>query len=696
MACSFDIESTSFYEDVRTGETFKDNESGSPFLEKRACMYAWIFGINGRCVTGRTWNQFLETCKRVKDYFGLDHDGLRLVCYVHNLAFEFQWFKHLFEWESVFSTKERTPLKAVTSLGIEFRCSLLLSGYSLAKVGEHLQRYKVAKLVGDLDYDLLRHSKTPLTRKEWGYIVNDALVVMAYVQELLDDRKRITRLPLTKTGFVREFIRNRCFWDENAKSHRKDYSGKYRAYRMMMENLTINGIEEFAMLKSAFQGAIVHANFLNANKTLHDVASYDFTSSYPSCMVAEKYPMSKGTKVKPKSIEEFKTYLKCYLSIFEVTFFGLDSTTNADHVISFSKTLNPINAEIDNGRVINADRITMTITNIDLETYSKFYRWKRMDIGKMYVYRKNYLPTDFVKAVLDLYRRKTELKGVVGKEAEYLWAKECANSSYGMSVCIADIQDSKITYDNEKGWIKEEQDINESIERYNGKKNRFLFFPWGVFITAYARRNLASGILECGHASGHYCYCDTDSVKILFADQHGNYFRKYNEFITEKLKRACAYHRIDYDTFCNPCDIKGKHHPLGVWDYEGTYKRAKFYGCKRYAVEYDDGSHSITIAGVNKKTAIPYLERESMESGNDFFDTLRFDFTFPKEGCGKLLHTYIDVPTKGILRDYRGIRGKYAESSSVHLEPTTYKMSVTSDYLDLLDSVTREEERFAG
>ena len=43
VASTFDIEASSFYVDNR----------------KQACMYAWVFGINGKCIRGRTWNEFV-------------------------------------------------------------------------------------------------------------------------------------------------------------------------------------------------------------------------------------------------------------------------------------------------------------------------------------------------------------------------------------------------------------------------------------------------------------------------------------------------------------------------------------------------------------------------------------------------------------------------------------------------------------
>ena len=54
---SFDIETSSFY-----------NTMG----EKQAIMYAWVFGINGKCIIGRTWDEFLLILKRVKDFYSLE------------------------------------------------------------------------------------------------------------------------------------------------------------------------------------------------------------------------------------------------------------------------------------------------------------------------------------------------------------------------------------------------------------------------------------------------------------------------------------------------------------------------------------------------------------------------------------------------------------------------------------------------
>ena len=93
IACSFDIETSSFYIDD----------------EKRACMYIWMLDINGAFVYGRTWDELIKLLSDISDFLGLCHDR-RLVIYVHNLSYEFQWIRKHFEWYTVFSLREREPL----------------------------------------------------------------------------------------------------------------------------------------------------------------------------------------------------------------------------------------------------------------------------------------------------------------------------------------------------------------------------------------------------------------------------------------------------------------------------------------------------------------------------------------------------------------------------------------------------------
>lgn len=689
VPCSFDIETTSFYRDVDgnayTYEQYMTLQHGDKKvkLEKAAIMYVWQFGINGHVIIGRTWDEFTSMMTTISDNLGLC-EKRRLIVYVHNLSYEFQFMRMWFEWEKVFSIDLRKPIYAITKHGIEFRCSYLLSGYTLAKLGEQLTKYKCNKMVGDLDYSLIRHTKTPLTEAEKGYCINDVKVVMCYIQERIEESRGITRLPITKTGFVRKYCRQHCL-------RTRDEQGKSVPnweYVNLMQELQITGMDEFDMLQRAFAGGFTHANAEHTDEIVSDVDSYDFTSSYPYVMVSEMYPMTQGVKISVKSEKQFEFLISKYCCIFDIEFTDIFASETQDNPISVFKCFVKDHVCENNGRVVAASRIALTITDIDYKIIKMFYTWGSLRVGAMYCYKRDYLPTPFIKSILHLYETKTKLKGVEGKEVEYLNSKEMLNSCYGMSVTNP-LRD-EFVYDGEwdiNAMTAEQKD--DLLFKYNSSMNRFLFYPWGVFVTAYARRNLFTGIYE---AKGDYVYSDTDSVKIRNGKDHEAYFKAYNMMVQRKLRAACNHHGLPF-ALCEPQTIKGITKTLGVWDYEGTYKHFKTLGAKRYMVEEENAlkaggkvyNFSLTVSGVNKKAAIPYLIERYGEKG--IFDAFTNYLDIPPQATGKDIDTYIDYETKGVITDYLGTPAEYDERTAVHLEPTGYTLNLSVVYLNYIRGI---------
>lgn len=661
IPCSFDIETTSFYYNG----------------EKCAIMYEWTFGINGNVIIGRTWEELEKLLKTIANHLGLNVNK-RLVIYVHNLSFEFQFIRKRLLWEKVFSVDTRKPVYAITLSGLEFRCSYMLSGYSLAKLGDELTRYKVTKMSGDLDYSLLRHAETPLTNAELKYCENDVRVVMSYIQECVENEGDISKIPLTKTGYVRTYCRNACLYDG---SNHRNNTGKYKAYRELMNVLTLEP-EEYKQLKRAFQGGFTHANAYYTGNILEKVASYDFTSSYPYVMISEKFPMSKGRLVNGNgrlhSEDEFYYYLRRYCCLFDVRFYGIMAKVTHENPISYSRCYNVQNAVSNNGRIVQADLIGTTLTECDFKVIRYFYKWDKMEIANFRVYDRGYLPTDFVKAILKLYSDKTTLKGVEGKEVEYLLSKGMLNACYGM--IVTDICRDENIYTKFDEWEIEKPDIEKAIENYNKNKKRFLFYPWGVWVTAYARQNLFTGIVEF---ESDYIYSDTDSVKVLNYQNHQQYIDDYNRQCEAKLKAACQYHKIPF-SLMQPETIKGEKKLLGIWDFEGVYSRFKTLGAKRYMTEKDD-KISFTVSGVNKAYAIPYLINTYGKDG--IFQAFDNMLWIPPQYTGKNTHTYIDEERKGILVDYTGVPLEFNELSGTHLEEADYSLSMTETYLNYIKGV---------
>lgn len=680
----FDIETSSFYKNSQTGETClepKRTKGWEKIWRKQGTMYAFVFGINGKCCRGRTWSEFLSMMSRCEEFFSLSLEK-RLVVYVHNLSFEFQWMKDLFEWEKVFCLEKHKVLKAVTKKGIEFRCSYMLTGMNLEHVGKNLQKYRVEKAVGDLDYSLLRNSETPLTDKEWLYVMNDGQVVMAKIRETLDREGHTWRIPLTKTGYPRRDCKKACLY-ANDGTHR-NASRESKHYRNIMSSNLIQSEDEFKQLVRAFHGGFTHANAWRQGDVMEKVSSIDFTSSYPYVIASEKYPMGNSRKVVPHSKKEFSEFLNKYLCVFDAEFEDLESVFPYEHFLSYSHSY-CVNAVTDNGRIVSADSAATTMTNVDFETFEKVYRWSRMKVRNLRIYPAGYLPTPLISTMLDYYERKTSLKGVAGMETEYLESKERVNAFFGMMV-MNPIR-SDITYSRENGWTEESVPLKEGLEKYDNSRNRFLAYQWGIFVTAYAQRNLWNGIIEFG---SDYLYSDTDSIKGRNMEKHGDFIKRYDEDAVAKLKKAMEYHGLPFSK-CSPKDINGKTHTLGLWDRDAEYSRFKTLGAKRYFVEYADGHRSFTISGVNKERGIPYMEDEARKRGIDVFDLFEEDFVFPADWTGKNVHTYIDERCDGILVDYLGHPCEYREESAVHLEKTSYEMSIGQLYRDFLEGLKRRK-----
>lgn len=691
VSSAFDIETSSFYRDEDMNQYTEmqmfnagldDDERNK--LEKVAIMYVWQFGINGYNLMGRTWKEFIDCLNYIHEELSLT-GGRTLVVYVHNLSYEFQFIRKWLEWEKVFSTDDRKPIKALCTLGIEFRDSLILSGYSLANLSNDLMKYKVEKLVGDLDYSLVRHSKTPLTEKEIAYCINDIRVVMAYIQEKIETEGNITRIPLTKTGYVRRYCREKTLYNEEP--HKKNKT--YKKYHELMKDLTLNE-KEYYQAKRAFQGGFTHANAMYVGKQIDNVTSYDFTSSYPSVMVAELYPMSGSKEIVIKSKEQFERLNKQYCTMFDCKFYNLRPKLFCDNPLSFSKCWENKNPIINNGRIVYADEITTTLTNVDFEVMQDFYEWDNIEVWNFKAYLKAPLPTNFVDSILKLYEDKTTLKGVEGMELEYMIAKGMLNACYGMTV--TDIVRDEYIYDTE--WSVEKANAGEQIKEYNEDKARFLFYLWGIFVTAYARRNLFTGIKEF---KGDYIYSDTDSVKVCNVEKHQTYIDNYNKWIIGKLETACEIHGFNKNRI-RPKTKDGTEKPLGVWDFDGFYTRFKTQGAKRYMYEYKDKEgklHTkITIAGVNKVQGIEYLMKRYKEL---VFENFQEGLLIPSKwkdedgtiinASGKNTHTYIDEEKAGLVTDYLGVTTDFYEKSSVHLQGASYEMSLSKDFVKYLKGV---------
>lgn len=193
-------------------------------------------------IIGRTWSDFKEFLQILDEYL-----PEKKYVFVHNLSFEFQFLKGEFNFKNVFARKAHKVIKAeFEDFNIELRCSYFLSNVALKELPKIFD-LKVEKLVGDLDYDLLRTSETKLSEQELKYCENDVLVVYFYIKRELETYNTIKNLPLTSTGHVRKELKEQIKDDKN--------------YRKQAVPAINTNPHIFNLLQDAFQGRIYTRKF---------------------------------------------------------------------------------------------------------------------------------------------------------------------------------------------------------------------------------------------------------------------------------------------------------------------------------------------------------------------------------------------------------------------------------------------------
>ena len=681
----YDRRSKAYYYDISCA---LDTETSNLIIDDDH-KYAWIYifqlMIGDVFITCRTFDELADVFLNLKLTYGLNEKH-RMIIYVHNLPFEFQFMRTEFRFSECLARKNRTVFKVFfDDYGLEFRDSLILSGMSLAKTAESLTEHTIRKLKGDLDYSLIRLPCTKLTAAELAYCYNDVKIICDYIDEQRDQNHygNITKIPLTNTGRVRRFVKEKCFRKVvNPKTHKKKIP-----YKDLMDRLTLE-VAEYYYAKQAFLGGYTHANARYSKKLLADVHSIDFTSSYPTVMLSEKYPMSKGTLIRldMNSYDEFDAWLKqcereqCErVAVVKVELWDIETKPDIpDDYISDSRLMDPKGEQImnNNGRVHKADYVKLIVTSVDLAQIVSCYNYSKIHIIGGYFYYVDYLPKEIIESVLELYGKKTTLKGVKGKEAEYLLNKGMLNSCYGM--CVTDVvsDGEQCTYEN--GWETINTDSKEykieCVDKYNNNPNRFLFYIWGVFITAYARNNLFNGIKTIGR---DYVYCDTDSIKFLNLDAHKSYIDDYNSSIIRKCTECLKHYDLD-PAMLAPKNKNGEVKQIGIWDYEGKYDHFKTNGCKRYLTEIG-GEFDLTCAGLGEKEGLAELTRNGTNV-EDVFARFNDDFKVDAENSGKLAHFYNDDPFEIEVVDYLGNRGKISCKSCCVLFPIAFSVNGNEEY----------------
>lgn len=632
--CAFDIETTRIEE------------------IEQSIMYIWQFAVMEldtqeiQACYGRTWNEFIIFMNDI------NNDFYTLLIFVHNLSYEFQFFRHIIEIkkDKVFSLKPRKILRC-ESKHLRFQCSYLQTNKSLDKFTKDMN-VKHQKLSGvKFDYSKIRYPWTKLDLYEVGYSIYDVVGLLeAMYIRITSENDSLYSLPLTSTGYVRR----------RAKQAMRKYN--YKQLHAMMCNEKI-----YTLLRNEFRGGDTHANRYHVNKILENVVSFDRASSYPDVMLNYQFPMSPFVPRLIDDIDELETLCKkrnyCFLAEFEITNLQQRDIYYGAPYLSEDKAIEISNPVIDNGRVLSCDKCTYVFNDIDWLIVKSEYKGQAT-IKNVYTAKYNYLPDSLRELVVTLFHDKTILKNIIGKELDYMKSKELINSLYGM--CAQNPVKPEILYidEIEKSFdVEKNINIKEKLENYN--KKAFLLYAWGCWVTAWARLKLKEMINIVGD---DFVYCDTDSVKFIVSD-------KYNKIVEEINNYNDNLKALSISNNGMAIDSKGKTHYLGVYEYEETYKRFKTLGAKKYVYEDSENELHITIAGVPKKAGAKELKCiENFKTGFIFSHT------------GKLESLYNDTDY-GLYNPDGEKNHEIYIYSNVVLRESTYQIGLSAEYIRILESI---------
>ena len=656
---TFDIETTSAYI-TKDGDVigYEPGHSAEYWndLEPVSLCYIWQFSVNDVVYYGRELTDFLEVLE------DLNALNMKLVIWIHNAGFEFAFLDNILKYKSVFARTAHKVMKfsAEGFENIEFRCSYMLTRLSLESWGKSLG---VEKLTGALNYEAIRTPLTELTPLELAYAKRDCIVLYNGILRELKEYEHVHNIPLTQTGKVRRILKGRVTADAG--------------YMRQIKRLIPKDVKEYRRLRLVFAGGYTHANRYYSGdvidaKTYGKIKHADIASSYPAVMLAFKYPYTPWVKKDPIIPADKDFESTAYL--MKLHFTGIECQTRNTYVQA-SKCRGK-NIEYDNGRVISADELTITITEFDWLIIKDTYEWEEVEVLSVHASKKRYLPTLVTKYILELYKAKTELKGVTddeipGAEDLYRKSKELINALFGL--CVTAVWMADCLYNQDSGdWSIgdiDEAGLNDYLDRLRFWKDKryFLSYSVGIYVTSIARYRLWQLIRHC---DADMIYCDTDSIFYI-----GDYdFPWFNEDIEKRLRDACKAGKLDFND-TRPKDRHGIPRPLGILESEPDCIEFVTLGAKKYCERRDDGNLYLTVSGINKD-AVACLKNDI----RNFRDG--FEFDKDDKSVSKRLLTYCTDQPEVTYPD--GYRSTYKRG--INLRRTGYKIHLTDEYKELLEA----------
>lgn len=634
---------------------------------REAWLYLWGIMVGDEIYIGRKPSEMMTFLLRLVADYELGPKR-QLPVYIHNLPYDASYlmdfiYEYLDDAPEIYAVAPQRPFCIRTNVGIEFRCSYKMVNKSLDKWGKDLN-IEHKKKVGLKDYSAIYNQSDPLPENELEYFQYDLLSMKeCYYKELQVRGYHYWDVPYTVTGFVRNLFKDR-------------YKHGYKYGYVMSRNKHIfqrtkPTADQYLRLVDASMGGMTECAIDCIGTTVHwdqGIGHNDFDSHYPTQQIQRLFPMypttikdeyaaiNKDRIITDKDLTNYEK--RGYVWVAVVILSDLKLRPGITTPFLPHSKVKPLSTAQGYGAVNG--KITSlqghwytTLTNLDYRTYKEQYTF-RMHVVCLDIYTTAHLPNYVLDVVKDLYKGKTDLKAVVGKLEEEVAAREQIDDAKvnlllqkgqlnGVFGCTyTKIAREQITYDNEDhSWSIKKPNIQEELDKYYKRYDSCLAYQWGVFTTAYARRQLWECCKVIQKAS------DLEDATILYMDTDSIFYRStpaIQEAIAEYNKK-CRRLSERYGFCIEKADGSKKY--FNKFDSEHDSLKSKTFRClhaKCYALE-PDGELKCTIAGVS-----PYApDGSTREDELGSIENMKNDFRFEK--CGG---TYADYTTLSAIHDYNG------------------------------------------
>lgn len=315
------------------------------------------------------------------------------------------------------------------------------------------------------------------------------------------------------------------------------------------KNFPVYSLELNENIRLFYKGGFTWLNKKHAGKVLGEGIVFDVNSLYPSVMYSKELPYGnpiffKGEYENDDTYPLYLQHLKCSFRI------------KKNHIPTIQLKKNLMFRPNEYLESSDFDVVDLYVTNVDLDIIKEHYDLFDVEYQGGWKFRsKSGLFKDFIDKWNYI---KSTSKGAIRQLAKLM-----LNSLYGKFATNPDVT-GKVPYlkeDGSNGFTLGDKDFKDPI-----------YTPMGVFITSYAREIT---IRTAQKVYDRIIYCDTDSIHLVGTD-----IPEIIEDIVDPNK-------------------------LGYWDFEDTFKRAKYLRQKTYIQDiyiddsFTDTRLSVKCSGMN-------------------------------------------------------------------------------------------------